>query len=50
MKIEKLKALALGGEFGGVILAVVVVTMQTKKVMQKNARPRGRFAKGGGKA
>ena len=35
LAVEKLKALALGGGLGGVILAVVVVTLQTKKAMQK---------------
>ena len=35
LKIEKLKALALGGELGGVILVIAAINAQTKKVMQK---------------
>ena len=34
LAIEKLKALALGGGLGGVILVIVAVTMQTKKATQ----------------
>ena len=35
LKIEKLKALALGGELGGVILVIAAIAAQTKKVIQK---------------
>ena len=35
LKIEKLKALALGGELGGVILVIAAITAQTKEAMQK---------------